>query len=31
MLHPDVPVTLASDGRGYDIVAAECAEVANAA
>jgi DNA modification methylase/ParB-like chromosome segregation protein Spo0J len=26
MLHPDIPVLLAGDGRGYDIVAAERAE-----
>jgi len=26
MLHPDLPVTLAGDGRGYDAVAAERAE-----
>jgi DNA modification methylase len=31
MLHPDLPVTLAGDGRGYDTVAAERAEVADAA
>jgi DNA modification methylase/ParB-like chromosome segregation protein Spo0J len=31
MLHPDVPVMLAGDGRGYDAVAAERAEVADAA
>jgi DNA modification methylase len=27
MLHPDIPVLLAGDGRGYDAVAAERAEV----
>jgi hypothetical protein len=26
MLHPDLPVTLAEDGRGYDAVAASRAE-----
>jgi hypothetical protein len=26
MLHPDLPVTLAGDGREYDAVAAERAE-----
>jgi hypothetical protein len=26
MLHPDLPVTLAEDGRGYDAVAAARAE-----
>jgi hypothetical protein len=32
MLHPDVPVTLADDGRDYDAVAATRMEVtANAA
>jgi DNA modification methylase/ParB-like chromosome segregation protein Spo0J len=30
-LHPDLPVTLAGDGREYDTVAAERTEVANAA
>jgi hypothetical protein len=32
MLHPDLPVTLADDGRDYDTVAASRAEaMANAA
>jgi hypothetical protein len=28
MLHPDLPVTLAEDGRGYDAIAAARAEEA---